>query len=72
MLMQPACALSGGGLIVLLQPGQRVISRSPEALADAAQSRLSEITDAQLLPSSASDVPSDRRHGRQTIPLLRP
>ena len=72
MLIQPVGALPAGGLIVLPHPGQRVASRSPAALADAALSRLSEITDAPLLHSSASDVPIDWRQGRQAAPLIRP
>jgi predicted nucleic acid-binding protein len=44
----------------------------PASLADAALIRLSEITDAPLLLTTDSDFHIYRRHGRQTIPLIRP
>lgn len=44
----------------------------PASLADAALIRLAEIMDAPLLLTPDSDFQIDRRHGRQTIPLLCP
>jgi predicted nucleic acid-binding protein len=42
------------------------------SLADAALIRLAEICDSPLLLTTHSDFHIDRRHGRQTIPLLSP
>ncbi len=41
------------------------------SLADAALIRLAEINDSPLLLTTDRDVQIDRRHGRQTIPLVR-
>ena len=42
------------------------------SLADAALIRLAEICDSLLLLTTDTDFHIDRRHGRQTIPLLSP
>jgi predicted nucleic acid-binding protein len=44
----------------------------PASLADAALIRLAEINDSPLLLTTVSDCHLYRRHGRQTIPLLKP
>lgn len=55
-----------GSVCSLFQRYERV----PTPLADAALIRLAEINDSPLLLSTDSDVHVDRRHGRQTIPLI--
>ena len=44
----------------------------PASLADAALIRLAKINDSPVLLTTDSDFHIDRRHGRQTIPLISP
>ena len=44
----------------------------PASLGDTALIRLADVYDSPLLLATDSDFHIDRRHGRQTIPLLSP